>query len=380
MTTVPWEENSQQVRALLDRGKQAVDGGLLAEAAALYRQAYDLEPSAFAASRYLHCLRRQGCEKARAAVRFAREPVERWPMETWLIREYVWAIYDGYLKTNDDGAEEEGTTGEKPSEFEVMVKAARRILKLGREELPRTRTVLAICRVAKSRREWATVLEFAQELDPRTLSDEAREQKGHLLPSDRQQWLGHVTRACLELERYEECRRFAREGMECYPNLMLFPWWHALARVRSGEVEDGLRELEAVERRFVAPWYVRRDIAEVYERCGNDPGAWNWYCAAARSAGALTSRITMLARMGHLLERLDRCSLALDHLLLAWALAAREERWAEFAARSREEVAAFLERHTGQPGLPHEMPNAPPDPELLLSNCRQAWTGSAPPA
>lgn len=161
-------------------------------------------------------------------MRFAREPVERWPMDTWLIREYVWAIYDGYL------------------------------------------------------------------------------------------------RACLELERYEECRRFAGEGMERYPNVMLFPWWHGLARVRGGEVEAGLRDLQEIERRFVAPWYVRRDIGDVYERLGQDADAWGWYCAAARSSGDMRSRIPMLARMGRLLERLERCSLAMDHLLLAWALAARE--------------------------------------------------------
>src|SRR5713101_7356991 len=153
--SVPWEENSHQLRELLDQGRQARDAGRLAEAAALFRQAYDLEPSAFAASRYLHCLRRQGPEKARAAVCFAREPVDRWPMETWLIREYVWAIYDGYLKANGGTAEEEEAPAEERPGFEIMVKAARRILKLSREELPRTRAVLAICRVAKARREWA---------------------------------------------------------------------------------------------------------------------------------------------------------------------------------------------------------------------------------
>jgi hypothetical protein len=374
MTTVPWEENNQRVRDLLDQGRQARDAGQLAEAAALFRQAYDLEPSAFAASRTLHCLRRQGREKARAAVRFAREPVERWPLETWLIREYVWAIYDGYLKANGEGAEGEAAPPEDRPGFEVMVKAARRILKLSQEALPRTRTVLAICRVAKARREWATVIEFAQTLDPETLSDEAREQNGRALPSDRQQWLGHLTRACLELERYEECRRFAGEGMERYPTVMFFPWWHGLARARGGEAEAGLRELEEVERRFAAPWYVRRDIGDVCERFGRDADAWGWYCAAARSPGAMLSRIPLLTRMGQLLERLDRCPLALDHLLLAWSLAAREERWAEFAARSRAEVEAFLERHATEPGLSRERPDAPPDPEALLAECRRAWT------
>src|SRR5260370_41797762 len=98
--TIPWEENNQRVRELLDQGRQARDAGQLAEAAALFRQAYDLEPSAFAASRYLHCLRRQGPEKARVAVRFAPEPGDQWPVETWLMREDVWAIYAAYLKAD----------------------------------------------------------------------------------------------------------------------------------------------------------------------------------------------------------------------------------------------------------------------------------------
>jgi hypothetical protein len=226
-------------------------------------------------------------------------------LDTWLIREYVWAIYDGFLKANGARSEEEETPVEARPEFEVMVKAARRILKLSSEELPRTRAVFAICRVARQRGEWAMVMEFIQTLDPESLSDEAREQNGRTVPSDRQQWLSFITRACLELERYEECRRFAREGMERYAPVMFFPRWHALAQIRGGEAEAGLEELKAVERRFFAPWYVRREIAEACEQLGRDAEAWEWYSAAARSPGEMRNRAAMLAQMGHLLERLD---------------------------------------------------------------------------
>lgn len=371
--TVPWEENNQQVRELLDQGRQARDAGRLVEAAALFRQVYDLEPAAFAASRYLHCMRRQGPVKARAAVRFAREPVERWPLDTWLIREYVWAIYDGYLKVRGEGDAEPEAPAEERPEFAVMVKAARRILKLSEEELPRTRAVFAICRAARARSEWPTVIEFIQTLDPEMLSDEAREQNGRTLPSDRQQWLYIMTRACLELERYEECRRFAREGMERYPSMMHFPRWHALAQVRSGEGEAGLDELRAIERQYMAPWYLRREIAEAYEQLGRDAEAWEWYCAAARSPGEIRSRISTLAQMGQLLERLDRGPLALDHLALAWTLAAREERWEKLAEQNRERAEAFLQRHAAKLGLPAELPQTPPEPGPLLDRCRQAW-------
>jgi hypothetical protein len=55
------------MREVLDRGRQASDAGQMAEAGAVFRQAYDLEPWAFAASCYVHCLRRQRPERVRAA-------------------------------------------------------------------------------------------------------------------------------------------------------------------------------------------------------------------------------------------------------------------------------------------------------------------------
>jgi hypothetical protein len=151
--TVPWEDDAQRARQLLDQGRQSVEAGQFAEAAALFRQAYDLHPDPFPAGRYIHCMRRQGAEQARAAVVFGRQPVERWPEATWLIREYVWAIYTGYLKAGPEADADDEAIAEEDQGFPIRVKAARRILKLSREELPRTRAVFAICREARQRRQ-----------------------------------------------------------------------------------------------------------------------------------------------------------------------------------------------------------------------------------
>jgi tetratricopeptide (TPR) repeat protein len=370
---VPWEENPEQWKALLDQARQASESGSLTEAAGLYRQAYDLEPTAFVASRYLHCMRRQGPEKARAAVRFARTPVERWPLDTWLIREYCWAIYDGYLRQSSEVEEEAEEPAETGAEFELKVKAARRILKLCHEDLPRVRTVFAICREAKARGLWALALEFAQALDPAKLSEEVRQYQGRPVPSDRQRWLSIVTRACLELERYDDALRHAREGMEQYPHVLFYPWWHALALIRQGRVQAGVRELEEVHRHFVAPWYIPRDIADAYELLEQHETAWRWYCAAAMSSGDLKSRIPMLARMAEPLQRLDRWPLAFDHLLLAWSLAAREPGWEKLTERLREQVETFLQKHTARLGSRAALSDSPPAPEPLLTTCREAW-------
>ena len=159
--------------------------------------------------------------------------------------------------------------------------------------------------------------------------------------------------------------------MDRYPFVMR--WCHAVAQVRQGSGEAGLRELEEVEHRYRAPWYVRRDIAEAYEKPQRDEEAWRWYCAAASAPGELWNRVAMLQQMGQLLERQGRWQAALDHLLLAWTLAARHEGWGKVAEKCREQLAEIIQRSGDQLDPPATLPDAPPEPEPLLAACRQAW-------
>jgi hypothetical protein len=87
----------------------------------------------------------------------------------------------------------------------------------------------------------------------------------------------------------------------------------------------------------------------------------------------------MLAAMAQLLERQERWSLALDHLRLAWALAAREEGWEKAAERARQQVEQFLQRQAARQGAPVELEERPPDLEPLLATCRQAWCEAGQP-
>jgi hypothetical protein len=107
---VPWEDGDQRAQALNEQAQQAMAEGRFAEGASLSRRAYDVQPTAAAAARAIHCMRKQGVREARAAVVFGRQPVEQWPAHQWLIREYVWAVYEGYRRSGADHPEEEGTT------------------------------------------------------------------------------------------------------------------------------------------------------------------------------------------------------------------------------------------------------------------------------
>src|SRR5437879_2552908 len=161
------------------------------EAAALYRKAYAIAPNAFRAGRLIHCLRKQGVAGAREACLFAREPRKRWPEDLWLRREYVWAVYDGYLKAEeapDDEEAESTDDGGLGSQFELMKKAARRILDVTDEELPRRLAVFAIGKAAKKRGQWEAILEFLPELRPEELSNESGQFDGHPIPRHRLKW------------------------------------------------------------------------------------------------------------------------------------------------------------------------------------------------
>jgi hypothetical protein len=125
--SVPWEDDARQARQLCDQAQEALEANRTGEAAALFRQAYDLNPEPFPAARYIHCLRRQGAEQAQLAVAFARQPVQRWPSDQWLMREYVWAIYEGYLKAGPEAEEAEESSADAGRGFDLRLKAARRI-------------------------------------------------------------------------------------------------------------------------------------------------------------------------------------------------------------------------------------------------------------
>jgi cold shock CspA family protein len=80
--------------------------------------------------------------------------------------------------------------------------------------------------------------------------------------------------------------------------------------------------------------------------------------------------------MARLLERLERWQPADDHLLLAWALTARETGWETLADRHRQLAAEFRERHGRQLGAAVDPLDAPPDPAVVLERCRADWSAA----
>jgi cold shock CspA family protein/tetratricopeptide (TPR) repeat protein len=340
----------------------------------LYRQAYDMLPSAFFAGRVIHCLRKQGVGPAREACFFAREPRKQWPDDEWLKREYVWAIYFGYLKSeeapDDDGEEVPNEVG---PEFEHMRRAARRILDVTDEELPRRLAIFAVGKAARRREQWETVLEFVSELSPERLSDDDRQHDGRSYPSDRLRWYYWMTRSHLEQNHWNEALTLAEAGLRQFEDDQFLQWWRAQALVGLERVEEGLAGLELVNLRYPSHWYVLRSMAQVYSQLGRMEDAWRCYCEAAATPGDQKNRIRMLEEMASLLVEQERVETAFDHLLLVWGLSARERDWDRPTERRQLALLDLAFEHQEKLQGSRSVPEAPPPLPALLRQCQSVW-------
>jgi len=255
-----------------------------------------------------------------------------------------------------------------------MVDAARRIFDLTSEPLPCRLAAFAICKEAKRLKKWELVREFALRLDPQTLSMEQKEIDGRKIPSDYQKWLFAITRGSLELGEYDQCLLYAHTAMEKFPNESFhFHRWEALAKIRMGQVEEGLKQLEHVNTRFPKQWYVQSDIANAYIRLEQYEEAWLWFCKAASAPGDIRGRIGMLVTMVDVLQRVEQWQTMYDHLRLVWTIEI-EQGSKQHAERSRQRISEFERQHTDLlPPTTGNNTGAAPTLSFALHPCRASW-------
>lgn len=373
----------QQCRQLKEEGEQHLRVKQYGEASKLFKQAYDLCPDGFSASKYIKCLCRTGEMSAREAVTFARKVVPLFPNNRYIKEECAWALYFGYLKIpgpeeNDDEEDEESEESKEKShiDFATRVNAARNVFKLTSDPLTRKQAVFAICKEAKLLKKWELMYEFAQQLDPKTLSREQKELGGRPLKSDYQRWLFYMTRVLLELDRYDECILYAHEAIAAFPqDCLYFRWWEGLAKIRLGQVQEGLSQLEHVNIHFPKQWYIQRDIANAYVRLGQYDDAWLWFCRAVTMPGDIKGRVVILRSMCDLLQRFERWQEVYEHLRLVWAVEAAYDSQ-RYAEKTRQRIDEFRRRYAEYLQTYSETENTATTVSSALKPCRIVWQKS----
>ncbi len=251
------------------------------EAGTLFRQVWENENNAYAASRYLYCLRKGGY--ASASIKQGNKALNQFPGNKYIKNELVWAYYDDGIKPE-----------ESKENLYQLIESAKKILSLQPDTLPKELTVFAVIKAAKQKEKWDIVLEWCNVIKPEELNDESILVDGKKGKSKKEQWFFAKVKSLIELELWKEARVCALEAIKIYPREMNLYRFSALALANLGEEEKAILELKDILLKYREEWYIYQDLSDIYLRINQPETALNFACQAALSPGEDKIKVTLL--------------------------------------------------------------------------------------
>lgn len=317
------------------------------------------QPSVYTGWRYAFCLRKAGqLDKAEEIARLA---LEKYPDDKFTKKELGWVVYDKVLKP----AREDGDLGR-------LVYAANEVVKLNDEPFAVRLAALAVMKVAKAKGKWDVVLSWADKVQPQDLSADVPEFDGKRGMSEREVWYVGRARALLELERYDEARAFAQQGLAEFPDELFLARTAALALAGSGDVQGGATELRKLLDHRRGGWYIKADLADLERRLNNYTEAFRLMCEAMSNSQDDEFKLSAFVTMARIGLALNKLEIAAEHVALAKAVRAQNN-WSmpSELVQVEQAVQAALNAN-GQP-----WPDLPTDVDQLSKRCHQRWREGA---
>lgn len=327
--------SNSDIQSLAARAKQAEQDGDWLTAETCYRECLQLEVSSYYASRFINAMRRQSAQKAAAAVRAGERATERWPTDTYIKNALVWAYYAAHVKGVD--STDSGST-------QAAVRACRRTFELTAEQQTCWIVVRPTLKALKARREWTTLWELAEPLNPAELDDDqGTSNDGKRIPSDRQQCCWKRITGLIETGAYDDALGAVDTYLVWYANDHLLHWWRGRALAGLGRDQDALDAFKKANA-ISSQWWIQRSIAAEYEALGDPGQALVFYAQAALASNRDPEfRIGIFEKLAELLEGAGR----IDDAALHWALVgtlAHDHDWEKRESRTQESVEGFIAR------------------------------------
>jgi len=305
--------------------------------------------------RYAYCLRK--LDQVDEAEQIIRDALSKFPEDKMTKSELGWILYDKELKP----AKEESDLGR-------TIHFANEILVLNSDLFALRLVSLAVMKVAKGKKKWDQVLEWANKLKPEDLDTTSKIYEGRRVMSDREIWYVNRAKALLETESYLEARTFAQAGTQEFPNELFLARTAALALARMGEAEAAIGELRALLSHPRADWYVKADLAGLEFARGNHADAYQMMCDAAANSNDDEYKLKIFVTLGKIALALGRTDVTAEHVALAKAV-----RMANSWSISAELVQLEKETQTALAAKGEAWPNLPADTDSLSKICHQRW-------
>lgn len=281
-------------------------------AAQAFEQLWQKMPSTFVGTKWVYCLRKLGALiKAEQVI---RELLKKYPNDKYVISELGWVLYDKEIKP---GIEE--------NDLGKVLHAANELLQYHPTDLLLVRLVLAVMKAAKKRNKWDTVLEWSARVQPNQLETKGFDFDGKPGMSDREQWYLNRSRALLELDRFDEARNLALEGIQEFPNELFLARTAALALAGLGKISDGAAELRKLLNHPRADAYLKADLGELEYRLGNLDEANRLLCEAVLNPQGNQYKLGYFMTMAEIYLAKQKLISAAESIALAKAVRQKEE-------------------------------------------------------
>ncbi|MEA5576054.1 tetratricopeptide repeat protein [Anabaena sp. UHCC 0451] len=281
------------------------------EAGTLFRQVWENENNAYAASRYLKCLRKAGY--ASASIKQGNKALNQFPGNKYIKNELVWAYYDDTIKPE-----------ESKENLYQLIESAKIILSLQPDSLAKELTVFAVIKAAKQKEKWDIVLEWCNVLKPEELNDEPTIIDGRRGRSRKEQWFFAKVKSLIELELWKEARVCALAAIKVYPKEMNFYRFSAGALANLGEEEKAILELQDILLKHREEWYIYQDLSDIYLSINQPETALKFACQAALSPGEDKIKVTLYEKICQQSLLLGKLEMSAQHLELSKAIRERE--------------------------------------------------------
>jgi tetratricopeptide (TPR) repeat protein len=330
------------------------------EASQQFAQLWQQNPSQFIGWRYAFCLRKVGrLEEAEA---IAREALEKFPEDKFTKSELGWTLYEKELKP----AKEESDLGR-------IIQVANQILKFNPDGIALTKVAMAVMKVAKGRRNWRVLLEWADRIRPENLDDQPMIFNGKRGMAEREIWYVNRANALLQLERFDEARQFAQAGLADIPNEVFLRRTAALSLARSGNLVSGITEMRSLLTHPRADWYMKAELAELEYLVGNHSEAYRLICDSVSSTRQpVEYKLEYFVTLAQVALALGKLDVAAEHITLARAIRS-DQGW----KIPPEIVQVEKDILTALRAVDRDWPDLPKDLKQLERVCRKHWQEGA---
>lgn len=324
-------------------------------AAQAFEQLWQKTPSTFVGTKWVYCLRKLGALiKAEQVI---RELLKKYPNDKYVISELGWVLYDKEIKP---GIEE--------NDLGKVLYAANELWQYHPTDLLLVRLVLAVMKAAKKRNKWDIVLEWSARVQPKQLETKGFDFDGKPGMSDREQWYLNRSRALLELDRFNEARNLALEGLQEFPNELFMARTAALSLAGAGKIVEGAGELRKLLNHPRADAYLKADLGELEFQLGNLDEANRLLCEAVLNPQGDQFKLGYFLTMAEINLAKQKPISAAESIALAKAVRQKED-WsipAKLVQLEQRTIQMLNEQGETWPDLPQEV-------RALSRLCAEHW-------